>query len=306
VLLTLGARTVRDTFEDRVPKLAAEVAFFTLLALPPAMLAVLGSVGFLAEAFGPEMRAEIESRVLDLARTFLTSSTVNEVVAPAVRTLLREGRADVVSVGIVLAVWSASRATEAAIDTMRIAYDLERFRPSWKRRLVAFVLTMGLIIALVVLMPTLVAGPRLGARLVEPLGLSGTVEAAWRLLYWPVLGVLGTGLLATFYHLALPRRTPWRRELPGAALALLTWILGSLAVRVYARWILESGSTYGSLSAPIVILLWLYVTGLAVLLGAELNSEIDKLWLPARRADARIGPPLHREGRPSEVFIVTY
>lgn len=306
ILLTLGPRTVRDTAEDRVPKLAAEVAFFTLLSLPPAMLALLGSVGFLTEAIGPQTRTEIESRILEVARTFLTPSTVQEIVAPAVRRLLQEGRADVVSVGIILALWSASRATEAVIDAMRIAYDLERFRPGWKRRLVALALTIGLIGSLVVLMPALVAGPRLGARLAEPLGLSSAVEAAWEFVYWPMVAILGVGLLASFYQLALPRNTRWRKELPGATLAVLTWILGSAGVRLYARWTLESGSTYGSLSAPLVLLLWLYVTGLAVLLGAELNAEIDKLRLSARGADGKTGRPARQEDRVPEAFTITY
>jgi len=280
---TLGIRTLKDSFDDRVPKLAAEVAFFALLAMPPALLAVLGSVGFLAGALGPEITSAVEEQILAAARTFLTPSTVQEVMEPVVSTLLEEGRADVVSVGILLALWSASRATSAVVDTMRIAYDLETFRPGWKRRLVALSLTVGLALAVIVLMPALVAGPRWGVRLVQPLGVGDVIETAWRILYWPVVTVLGIVLLATFYQLALPRRTPWRREVPGAVLAVIVWVVGSLLVRLYAQWTLESGSTYGSLSAPLVLLLWLYVVGLAVLLGAELNSEIEKLWPSGRQ-----------------------
>ena len=291
-LATLGLRTLKDSFDDRVPKLAAEVAFFALLAMPPALLAVLGSLGFVAGALGPEITSAVEEQILAAARTFLTPGTVQEVVEPAVTTLLEEGRADVVSVGILLALWSSSRATSAVVDTMRIAYDLEKFRAGWKRRLVALGLTLGLALAAVILLPALVAGPRLGVRLAEPLGVGEVIETAWRILYWPVVALLGIVLLATFYQLALPRRTPWRREVPGAVLAVIVWVVGSLLVRIYAQWTVESGSTYGSLSAPLVLLLWLYVVGLAVLLGAELNSEIEKLW-PSRRQSGGFAPSPH-------------
>lgn len=295
-LVAVAARTARGVIHDRVPKLAAEVAFFALLSLPPALLAVLGTVGYVAGALGEETVARIEMRILQAAGAFLTPSTVDEIVRPTVRNLLREGRADVISLSVVLGLWSASRATSAAIDTMRIAYGTTERPPSWRTRLLGLAITVAISAGVVFVLPVLVAGPRLMAA-VLPFG--ERLAAVARLLYWPVVAVLGVGLLAAFYHFALRRRTPWRRDVPGAVLALVLWVLGGLAVRVYAEWTIETRSTYGSLSAPLVLLLWLYVTGLAVLIGAELNAEVERAW-PAREA------PLRRVRSDGDVFVVTF
>jgi uncharacterized BrkB/YihY/UPF0761 family membrane protein len=105
-----------------------------------------------------------------------------------------------------------------------------------------------------------------------------TFAVAWRVLYWPFIAGICVLLLTTVYHYAVPWRTPFRRDLPGALLALLLWIVASVGVRHYVGWTLTSESVYGSLAAPIVVLLWLYITALAVLMGAELNAEIEKMW----------------------------
>lgn len=280
----LVARTVVDARRDRVLGLAAEVAFFVLLSLPPALLAVLGALGFVSSVLGPDVTESIRERILDVAGTFLTESTSDEIVKPTLDTLLRGGRADVASVGVVLTLWSASRATTRLMEAVTIAYDVEDRRSALRRRLLALGLTLGGMLGVVIVVPILVAGPRLVEAVAEPLGLAGVLGVAWRFLYWPVVGLLGIGLLASFFHLATPIDTPWRRDLPGAAAAVILWLLFGVGLRLYATTI-EAG-TYGPLAAPVVILLWLYVTGLAVLLGAELNAEIEKLW----PAEAGHGP----------------
>ena len=97
-------------------------------------------------------------------------------------------------------------------------------------------------------------------------------------LYWPVVTILSAGFLNTLYHLSVPVRTPWVSDLPGSFLALSIWILGSFVL----RWILQSTvggtSIYGPLAAPIAVLMWLYMTAIAVLIGAALNAVVDRLW----------------------------
>jgi membrane protein len=104
-------------------------------------------------------------------------------------------------------------------------------------------------------------------------------------LYWPVVTILSAGFLNTLYHLSVPVRTPWVSDLPGAFLALSIWILGSFVL----RWILQSTvggtSIYGPLAAPIAVLLWLYLTAIAVLIGAALNAVVDRLWPHKARQD---------------------
>lgn len=276
-LPTLAARTIRDSFEDRIFGLGAEVAFFILLSLPPAMLAIFGLIGYVGDLFGQQVVSTIREQVISVGGSFLTETTRRDILEPTVDTLLRNGRADVASIGLVLMLWSASRATSRMVEAVSIAYDQPDERSAWKRRALSLGLTLGGIVGIVVVIPLLVAGPRLLEALSGPLGLTEAVATAWRFLYWPTIGVLGVALLAWFYHLATPIKTRWRREVPGALLAAMLWLLGGLALRLYARMTLES-STYGPLAAPIAFLLWMFVTAMAVLIGAELNAEIEKLW----------------------------
>ena len=96
--------------------------------------------------------------------------------------------------------------------------------------------------------------------------------------YWPVVVLITLALLTTLYHAAIPVRTPWHRAMPGAVLGLIFWVVGSTFLRMWLVFAFRSTATYGPLSAPVAVLLFLYLTALAILLGAELNAEIDRLW----------------------------
>jgi membrane protein len=273
----LGGRVFLGTVNDRVSGLSAEIAFFLLLSLPPAFLAILGSIGWVAGLIGPDVTETIRQQVLSVAGTFLTESAREDVVRPAIDTLLEDGQAAVASVGILLTLWSASRATTRTIEAVAIAYDVEERRSAVRLRLLALAMTVGMILVVVIVLPLLVAGPALLERIADPLGVGNAVAEAVRFLYWPAAAALGIGILAAFYHFAVPWTTRWRRDLPGAVLAALVWLGGGLALRFYGR-IAIGSDLYGPLAAPIVFLLWLYVTAFAVLLGAELNAEIERAW----------------------------
>ncbi|MDP8977532.1 MAG: YihY/virulence factor BrkB family protein [Actinomycetota bacterium] len=275
----LVVRTVRDTFDDRVPGLAAEVAFYFVLSVPPMLLILLGSVGYVGELVGAGVAEQLRDELLGVAGVLLATETVDRIVAPTLGTLLREGRGEVASLGIVALLWSSSRAVNVLLTTLVIAYDLEESgRTGWRQRLMSLGLTVLVLVASVVLIPLLVVGPRLGADILGPLGVVSELLAVWRLAYWPVAGLLCTLLLATLYHHGTPWWTPWRRDLPGAVLAMAVWLAGSVALRVWGTAMIRSEAAYAPFSAPLVVLLWLYLLGFAVLLGAELNAEIEKMW----------------------------
>lgn len=263
--------------DDRVGGLGAEVAFFLLLSFPPALLAILGSIAWIADLLGPDVADRIREQALDVGRLFLTEETTEQVLRPAIEEILGEARGAVVSVGVVLTLWSASRATSRTMEAVNIAYDVRDARPAWKQRLLGLAVTVVGMLTIVVLVPVLVAGPGLLEAIRGPLGIADALAIAWRFLYWPLMAALGIGLLATFFHVSTPFRTPWRRDLPGAVLAAALWLAGGTALRVYAgRFVLDG--VFGPLAAPVVFLLWLYVTALAVLVGAEVNAEIEKAW----------------------------
>lgn len=279
----LTARTVIDAADDRVPGLAAEAAFFAVLSLPPLMLAVLGAVGYL-----PVDVDAVQQSIATVAGQVLRPETIDGVVEPMVRTLLEEGRAEFLSIGVVFALWSGSRATSTYITAITTAYDLDDPRPAWRRRVLAFSITVAGAGVGAVLLPALVVGPRLVAVL-APRSVGATIEQVAGALYWPIAALVAVAILAGLYHVGVPWHTPWRRDVPGALLAMALWLSGSWGLRYYADVTLRGeGSAYAAVAAPLVVLLWLYVTALAVLLGAELNAEIEKLW-PHLATQGQIG-----------------
>ncbi len=272
----LAARTVVDSLEDRVPGLAAEVAFFALLSLPALLLMLLGSLGFIAETLGPEGRAELNRLVFEVPRTFLTQGTYDSYAGIA-RKVVQEGRADVVSFGALLSLWTGSLAVARSMQTVAIAYDIEDPRPLWRRRLLGLGLTVGGLTVAVAVLPALVLGPRIVGLIASP----SFERAAARLvdlLFWPGLSLFILFVLVSFYHLAVPGHTPWRRDVPGAVLAVILWVLAAVGLRLYVTFSLSSQGVYEQLAAPLAVVLWLYVTAFAVLLGAELNAEVERLW----------------------------
>lgn len=293
---TLTRRTVRDAGQDRVFGLAAEIAYYTLCALPPTALALLGVAGYVAQLLGPDTTRQLVAQLLDAAGRVLAPGTVAQVVKPAVETVVAQGRADVFSIGLLAAIWSASSSAQAVIDALIIAYDVEAKRTILRARLQAIGFALVGLVGSALLLPLVVAGPQVGAALAAPLGLADRFATAWRVLYWPVSALVSVLLLTTLYHFAIPWKTPFRRDLPGAVLALGLWLLAAAGLRRYVLWTFGASSVYGSLGAPIAVLLWLYVTALAILMGAELNAEIEKMWPTVTRARANLA-----EGIPDSV-----
>jgi membrane protein len=267
--------TVRAAIEARTTGLAAEVAFFALLSMPPTLLAILGTVGYVAESIGPQATFQIEEQILGVASNFLTPQTV-DAVGDVVTEFLSTGRADVIGIGLLIALWSASRATNAFTRAVAISYGSLKPRSAIKGRLLSFGITLLGVLGAVVVLPLVVAGPRLGEAIGRPLGLGEAFGTAWRVLYWPGVLLLGIAFLSVVYHLAGGVDTRWRRDVPGALLAAVLWLVGGVGLRVYALVGIERGETYGPLAAPVVLLLWIYVSSLALLLGAELNAQLEK------------------------------
>ncbi|MEV0405606.1 YihY/virulence factor BrkB family protein [Actinoallomurus sp. NPDC050550] len=264
--------TAVSAFRYRVTGLAAEAAFFTLLSLPPLALGLIGMIGHFRNVLGAATIAETRKWVLDRAETVLTAKTVKSVVEPLLDEVLRGGKVGIVSLSFLISLWAGSRALNVYVDTITIAHGLSGVRGVIRTRLRAFFLYLaGLGVGLVII-PVLVAGPTLVLHWV-PAG-----AAVVRVLYWPILIIVAIIFLALLYHLSVPVRTAWWREVPGGVTALAIWALGSLILRLYLDGSTSAVSVYGSLGAAIAVLAWLYVTALAVLIGAALNAEIDKLW----------------------------
>jgi membrane protein len=185
-----------------------------------------------------------------------------------------------------VSLWTGSSAMTTYVNTITIAYGLRSQRSAVRSRLLALRLYLAFVVVGVVLIPLLVLGPS-ALQDLFPDRYHHLVHAIVWVGYWPVVALISLALLASLYHLSVPVRTPWRRAFPGALLALVFWLVGSTLLRLWLEWAFRSTATYGPLSAPVAVLVFLYLTALAILLGAELNAEIDMLWPLTETAKAR-------------------
>ncbi|GAA1742259.1 YihY/virulence factor BrkB family protein [Nonomuraea bangladeshensis] len=259
----------------RVTGLAGEAAFFALLSLPPFVLGLIGVLGKIGTWVGGGVVTEVKTWVIHQAGLLFTQEAVTKVVNPLITDVLSDNasKVSIISLGFLLSLWSGSRALYVYVDLISVAYGLGEERGIIRTRLMSFGLyVVGLVIAIII-MPILVVGPTL---------LKDALPAQYGvmidILYWPVVTIGSVLFLTVLYHVSVPVRTRWFRELPGAILALFLWIVCAAVLRaVLAAWF-SPVSVYGSLAAPIAVLLWLYITALAVLIGAILNAEVDRLW----------------------------
>jgi membrane protein len=283
----LLARAWQGTHRHRSIGLAAEVAFFALFSFPPMLLSAFAAVGFVGGALGPDVTSDVRAEVLQGATRFLTQLTIEKVVAPTFDALTASGRVDLLSIGLVVALWSASQAADALLSALHIAYDIDHRIAMWRRRGRALAYTVVGVLLAGVLLPVLVVGPQFGYELARRVGQESTFALVWSIAYWPVV-VGGIVLVLTgTYHFAMPWRTPFFRDLPGAVFALLFFLSGSWALRVYGAWVLESSPVYGAIAAPMALLLWLYFVALSILLGAEINAAIESMWPTVERREKR-------------------
>lgn len=290
--VTLLAHTVDRAGADRLPGLAAELAFWVLLSLPALLLTAIAALSLVAGE-GDGWRDDLIDRIVDVASVALTSGVLDDVLRPVLVRLVEDTTLSVVSVAFLVTVWTASRAVKVVLVVIAITYG-EQEPGGFRRRLLAFALTLGALVVGLLLAPLLIVGPGFGEQLGDQLGDLPGLEASvlgsiWRGAYWPTVISLATLALASLYHVGAPWNTRWRRDLPGAVLATGGWLAGSAALRLYGAWILNSESAYGPLAGPIVGLLWVWLTGFAVLVGAEFNAQIERLW-PTRPADVPDGP----------------
>ncbi len=281
--LWLIRRTLAKAWQDRVLGLSAEAAFWQLLSLPSLALAGVAILGYISRWFGPDTVNRTEAQLNSTFSRAFSPDVVDQIVAPTLHEVLHGQRIDVISIGFILALWAGSSATATFVNTITIAYGMREQRGAVRSRLLALWLFLGSVLLGVVLLPLLVLGPSLLPR-TFPKSVRGTASTVIHASYYPVVVLLLLLGLISLYHLAPPRRLPWHRGAPGALLAVLVFLAGSTGLRSYISFIVNHNHAYGTLAAPIAALLFFYVLGLGVLLGAEFNAAIEQMSpTPVRR-----------------------
>lgn len=274
---TLVARTVRETVDDDCLGLAAQLAYYLFLALFPAVLFLISVASFFP----------LQNLADDLGRVIgpFVSPEVLGIIQEQMRRLGNADSGGLLTLGVAGAIWSSSAAMVSIVDSLNRAYDLPETRPWWKVRLLAIALTMALALLIVVSMCLVMAGPSLATYLGQTIGLGIVLEWTWKIVQWPVaLGLVSLGFGFVYYvGPNEPRRWTWIS--PGAAFATIAWLLSSLAFKFYIENFTDYNAAYGSIGGVIVLLLWFYVSGLALLVGAEMNAEIEHASPSARGVD---------------------
>ncbi|HEU5143609.1 MAG TPA: YihY/virulence factor BrkB family protein [Dermatophilaceae bacterium] len=264
--------TIRVCLRYRVTGLASEAAFFMLVSMPPLLLGLFGGLSYVGTWLGPQAVSQAVDAASAYAGRFLTESSIEQVLVPTIDDVLNAGRADLISVGFVLSLWSGSRALNVFVDTISIMYGQSGVRGIIRTRALSLGLYSLAVVVAVVVLPLVLLGPQQVSR-----WLPGDL-AFLTYLYWPLVLIVGVVTMTTLYHVSTPQRAPWWRHLPGTLLALGIWLLASYVVRTVIEVSLRSSSIYGPLSTPIVLLIWLYTLAIAILVGAGLNAATRVLW----------------------------
>lgn len=259
-------RTIRDASGDNVLGLAAQLAYYFLLALVPAIACIVALTSFLP----PDTLAQM----LQSAAAVMPPDMM-EILRGQLDSLRQVNSTGILSFGLLMALWSSSAAIVAVTDALNRAYDIEEARPWWKVRLLAIGLTVGLALFIVSAFTLVVAGPELAEAVASRIGLGAAFTAIWKVLQWPVALALVALAIALVYYFAPDAEQDWVWITPGSVLATVLWLLASLAFRFYVTNLTDYNATYGSLGGVIVLMLWFYISGLAILIGAEMNAEIE-------------------------------
>jgi membrane protein len=293
----LFRRTVRETVADDAAGLAAELAYYFFLALFPALLALLA----LASLFPLQNFTDDVTRLLMPIAPEQVISLIREQMVR----IASGDRVGLLSLGVAGALWSSSSAMTAVIDVMNHAYDVSENRPWWRVRLTGIALTIGVALFIITSLMLVLAGPELADWVAARLGGAWFFATAWKVSQWPIILVLVSIGIAAIYYFGPNVEQDWVWVTPGSILAAALWLAGSLAFRAYVVNFGNYDATYGAVGAMIVLMLWFYLLGFVIIIGAEINAEIEHAspWSSARpkrsapRPRCKVGPAAAREWR---------
>lgn len=260
-------RTWNESIEDDILGLAAQMSYYFFLALFPAILFLLALASFFP----------LGNLTDDLGRAAgpFVSSQVLELIQEQMRRLANSESGGLLTFGVLGALWSSSAAMVSIASALNQAYDIEEGRAWWRVRLVAIGLTIGVAIVVLVALALVLLGPTWAEAVGRATGLGAPLTWTWLVLQWPVIFALVSTALGLVYYFGPDAEQDWAWITPGAVAGTLLWLAVSLVFKEYVTRFTDYNAAYGSVGAVIVLMLWFYVSSLAILVGAELNAEIE-------------------------------
>lgn len=260
-------RTFNEALADDVFNLAAQQAYYFFFALFPALLALISLASFFPVS---NLTDEVVARLGRVA-----PGDVISIVTDQMNKVSNDKAGGLLTLAFLFTLWSSSGAVVSMCSTLNTAYDITEARPWWKVRLTAIGLTVGLAIFLLVSMTLIIAGPNIARGIAELAGLGAAFVWTWNILQWPVIFILVATAIALVYYFAPDAKQQWVWITPGSVLATLLWVGISLGFKTYVSAMGNYTETYGLVGGVMVLLLWFYLSGIALLVGAELNAEIE-------------------------------
>ena len=268
-------RAVKDFSADSMTTYAAALAYRIVFSLFPFLLFLVALLAFLQI---PDLFAwmrEQASLVVPSDAMGQVNTVIDELQTP---------RGGLVSIGILLALWSASVGVMSLIEALNVAYDVAERRPTWRLYLLSVVYTVGLAVLLIGAAVLMVLGPQAAGWVASQLGMGDAFVAIWTWVRWPIAVVLLMLTVSIVYYAGPNIRQRFRFITPGAVLAVVIWIAASVAFGLYVRNFANYNATYGSIGAIVILMFYFYLSAVVLLFGAEVNSVIRN----------------HREGRPDQ------
>jgi membrane protein len=276
-------RTLKEFQADNLTDLAAALTYYGVLAIFPALIVLVSVLGLLGHSV-------TDSLINNLAR--LTPGSARQIFTSAVHNIQSQsGTAGIMFVvGLLLALWSASGYIAAFMRASNIVWDVEEGRPIYKTIPVRLGVTLLTVVLLTLSALAVVLTGSLARQVGDVIGVGSTAVTVWDIAKWPVLLVVVAVILAILYYASPNVRQPgFRWVTPGGVLAVVLWLLASGAFALYVSAFSSYNKTYGALSSVVIFLIWLWITNLAILLGAELNAELE------RERQIERGHPAERE-----------
>jgi membrane protein len=279
----LGGRVWLEVYQSDLFTRAAALSYYFLLALFPLLLFMTAMLGYFAEA-GTNLRKNMLRYLASVApgsASALVRTTVDEITKGA-----NGGK---LSFGLLAALWFASNGMGAISETLNAAYGVRESRPWWRVRLLSVWLTVALAALIITALALVLYGGEIGEGLANRFDLGRAFMSAWDILQWPIVLAFVLFAFALIYYCAPDlRHQKWYWITPGSVTGVALWLLVSFCFRLYLRYFDRYSLTYGSLGAVIILLLWFYLTGAAILVGGKVNSEIEN-------AAAKAGAPEAKE-----------
>jgi len=276
----IAKRTLSKAWADSLFGMSSQAAFWCALSTAPLLLALLGLIGYVVNWYFPTGTIDqVREQILLFLNTIFDEEVANQLVGNTVQTILGQGQADVVSIGLLISLWAGSSAMSAFVESITIAYSQHEVRHPVVERFFALGLYLVALFAGIIMLPLLAIGPDYLPKLF-PESWRGQVSDIVNLAYYPVLALGLIFMLTVLYKVAPKHKHPWYRGIPGALLAAAVFIVTSFGLRLYLSYAYANGLTYGALATPITFLLFYYFVSMAIIIGAQFNNAMLEFYPP--------------------------